>query len=190
TSARGVTGSPIPGVRSRPETRDDRRRASSRGGGVMTLPVSTSGGKEFILPRLRKSYGVAVSAGVVCDVVGPAAPDHTDPGAGQNTHGVWVVVTASAGCRVDLRRPGALVATVVGEDGDRAAEAFVTGPSKMYGTVLAGFLGHRGDAGERGDGLGTVVGLPAVAPLGEHLGSVDLTGPWQRCEDLTVRMLP
>src|SRR4051794_16916252 len=38
TSARGVTGSPIPGVRSRQETRDDqyRRRAFSRGGGDMT----------------------------------------------------------------------------------------------------------------------------------------------------------
>ena len=34
------------------------------------------------------------------------------------------------------------------------------------------------------------VGFPAVAPLGEHLGGVDLTRPWQRREDLPVRVLP
>jgi hypothetical protein len=32
--------------------------------------------------------------------------------------------------------------------------------------------------------------LPAVAPLGEHLGGVDLTRPWQRREDLPVRGSP
>jgi len=32
--------------------------------------------------------------------------------------------------------------------------------------------------------------LAAVAPLGEHLGGVDLTRPWQRREDLPVRVLP
>ena len=37
---------------------------------------------------------------------------------------------------------------------------------------------------------GGFVGLAAVAPLGEHLGGVDLTRPWQRREDLPVRVLP
>src|SRR5207237_1190636 len=44
--------------------------------------------------------------------------------------------------------------------------------------------------GEGGDGVGLVVGLAAVAPLGEHLGGVDLTRPWQRREDRAVRVLP
>ena len=42
--------------------------------------------------------------------------------------------------------------------------------------------------GEGGDGVGGLVGLPGIAPLGEHLGGVDLTRPWQRREDRAVRV--
>ena len=44
-------------------------------------------------------------------------------------------------------------------------------------------------AGERRYGVGVCVGLATVAPLGEHLGGVDLTRPWQRREDRPVRVL-
>ena len=101
-----------------------------------------------------------------------------------------MVVAAGAGLGVDLGGPRTGVAAVVGERGDRDAEAFVAGPAEVHGSVFAGFLGHGGDAGERGDGVGAVVGLAAVAPLGEYLGGVDLTRPWQRREDLAVRVLP
>src|SRR5699024_947194 len=50
-------------------------------------------------------------------------------------------------------------------------------------------LGDWGDAGEGCHGVGMVVGFSDVAPLGEHLGCVDLTRPWQRREDLRVRVL-
>ncbi len=61
---------------------------------------------------------------------------------------------------------------------------------KWTALVFAGGLGDWCAAGERGDGVRCFVGLAAVAPLGEHLGGVDLTRPWQRREDLPVRVLP
>src|SRR5512139_129605 len=76
----------------------------------MTLPVSTSG-------RLKLS-SVAVPVRVVSDLVGPAAPDDADPGAGQDADGVGMVVAAGSGRGVDLRGPGAGVSAVVGECGD------------------------------------------------------------------------
>src|SRR6266699_2576245 len=82
------------------------------------------------------------------------------------------------------------VAAVVGEGGDRDAEPLIAGPAEMDGPVLAGFLCDRGAAGEGGDRVGAGVGWPGIAPLGEHLGSVDLTRPRQRREDRAVRVLP
>ena len=101
-----------------------------------------------------------------------------------------VVLAAGAGVVVDLGGPGAGVPAVVGEGGDRDAEALVAGPAEVHGAVLAGFLGDRRAARERGDGVRPGIGLAAVAPLGEHLGGVDLTRPWQRREDRPVRVLP
>src|ERR1019366_8067316 len=49
--------------------------------------------------------------------------------------------------------------------------------------------GDGGAAGEGGDGAGVPAGLPGIAPLGEHPGSVDLTRPGQRREDRAVRVL-
>jgi hypothetical protein len=103
---------------------------------------------------------------------------------------VGMVVAAGAGVGVNLRGPGAVVAAVVGERGQCDAEAFVAGPAEQDGPVFAGFLGHGCHPGQRGHGVGPVVGLPAVAPLGEHLGGVDLTRLWQRREDLGVWVLP
>ena len=87
------------------------------------------------------------------------------------------------GLLVDLGGPGAGVSAVVGEGGHGDAEAFVAGPPEVHGPVFAGRLGDRADPGQRGDGVGRVVGCAGVAPLGEHLGGVDLTRPWQRRED-------
>ena len=90
---------------------------------------------------------------------------------------------------VDVRRPPALVAGVVGEARYGVAETLVAGPPEPHRLVLARPLGYRAHAGQSGDRFGAVVGLPAIAPLGEHLGGVDPTGPWQGSEDLGVRML-
>src|SRR5580693_5514736 len=151
----------------------------------MTPPVSTSCSDSFC-----EGCGCAVSGGVVGRVVDPAGPDHADPGAGEDAYGVGMVFACGAGVIIDFRGPGAGVPAVVGEGGHRLAEPLVAGPAEVHGAVLAGLLRHGGAAGERGDGVGPAIGLAAVAPLGEHLGGVDLTRPWQRREDLAVRMLP
>jgi hypothetical protein len=54
--------------------------------------------------------------------------------------------------------------------------------------ALPGFLGHRGDPGECGDGIGPGERFPAVAPSGEDLTSVDRAGPWEGSKDVTIRV--
>jgi hypothetical protein len=110
----------------------------------MTLPVSTSG--RVLLSGLSGERGCsAVSGGVVRDAVDPAAPDDADPGAGQDAHGVGVVLASAAGVVVDAGGPRAWVAAVVGEGDDRVAESFVAGPAELHRAVLAGLAGDRGD---------------------------------------------
>src|SRR5215467_6430803 len=143
----------------------------------MTLPVSTS--SRRLADGLLCEYCCgAVQGWVVGGVVLPAAPDDADPGAGEDADGVGVVFAGGTGLVVDAGGPGAGVAAVVGVDGDGPAEPLVAGPAEVHGAVLAGFPGDGGDPGEGGDGVGPVIGLAAVAPLGEHLGGADLTRPW------------
>src|SRR5690242_21610813 len=96
--------------------------------------VGRCSGGRLVLGELG---GIAVSDGVVGNTVDPAAVDHPDPGAGQYPHGVGVVMAAGQRVGVDLRRPRAGVAAVVGEAGDRFAEALVAGPAEVHGAVLA-----------------------------------------------------
>src|SRR5579875_2523801 len=110
----------------------------------MTLPESTSGR----LPQ--QSLCSAVEVGVVGAVVVPAAVNHPNPGAGEDTHGVGMVVATSAGSGVDVCGPRALVAAVVGEGGQCPAEAFVAGPAEMHGLLFAGGFSHRCRSGECG----------------------------------------
>src|ERR1039458_3160701 len=155
----------------------------------MTLPVSTSGRDSLgSLPGERG--GGSVRGGVAGYAVEPAAVDDADPGAGEYAGGVRMVLAAGAGIVADLRGPGAGVPAVVGEGGDRDTEPLAAGPAEVHGPVLAGLPGDGGAAGEGGDGAGVPAGLPGIAPLGEHPGSVDLTRPGQRREDRAVRVLP
>src|SRR3954471_6085712 len=108
-------------------------------GPVVTPSVSTSRRTELLL----EPSGVAVSGGVVGDVVLPASVDDADPGAGEDAHRVRVVVAAGAGVGVDLGGPGAVVSAVVGEGRDGLAETLVAGPAEMHGVVLAGLVGDR-----------------------------------------------
>ena len=116
---------------------------------------------------------------VIGHLVDPAAPDHPDPGASKDAGGVGMVVAAGDGVGVDLGGPGAGQPGVVREGRHGVAEALVARPAERHRGVLAGLAGDRHDAGEGGDGLGAVVGVAAVAPAGEHLGGVDLTGSWE-----------
>src|SRR6266550_6240097 len=149
----------------------------------MTPPVSTSG-----CDGLAELGCVAMSFGVVRDAVDPAAVDHACPGPGEDADGVLMIVAACNGAGVDVGCPGTDVTAVVGEGGDRDPEAGIAGPAEMDGTMLTRLLGHRREAREGRDGVGRVVSFAAVTPLGEHLGGVDLTRPWQRREDRPVRV--
>src|ERR1700722_14660446 len=130
----------------------------------MTLPVSTSCRKFFPGVPVEGCSG-AVFARVIRYAVDPAGPDDADPGAGQDADGVRVVLAAGSGLVVDVGGPGAGVPAVVSEDRHGAAEPLVAGPAEVHGTVLAGLLGHGGDARQGGDAVGAVVGWAAVAPL-------------------------
>src|SRR6266498_1551656 len=152
----------------------------------MTPSVSSSRRRSSHFGQL---LGGAVLGRVVGDLVDPAAPDHPDPRPRQDPDRVRVVAAAGAGVGVDLGRPRRGVPGVVRERGDRLAEALVARPAEVDGVVLAGLLGDRHGAGEGGDRVGAVVAWAAVAPLGEHLGGVGPTRPWQRREDLGVRVL-
>jgi hypothetical protein len=69
-----------------------------------------------------ESLTAAVSGGVVGRVVLPAAPDHAEPGPGQDADGVGVAMAAGSGLLVDVSSPGVVVAGVTGKVHDRGAE--------------------------------------------------------------------
>jgi hypothetical protein len=48
----------------------------------------------------------SVLGGVVGGVVVPAVPDHEQPGAGEDAHGVGVVVASGAGTVIEVGGPG------------------------------------------------------------------------------------
>jgi len=84
----------------------ERRRAGAsewRGAAGTGKSRGWSGGRGLVLGE--EVLQAAVLGGVVGLVVLPAAPDHIDPGAGQDPHGVWVVVAAGDGLLVELRGP-------------------------------------------------------------------------------------
>jgi hypothetical protein len=102
---------------------------------------------------------------------------------------VGVVVTTVEGGLVDRLGPGAGSPGVVGEGRHGVAEPLVARPAEVDGFVLAGLLGDRCGTAEGSDGFRAVEGFATIAPLGEHLGGVDLPRSWQRPEDLGVRVL-
>jgi ABC-type dipeptide/oligopeptide/nickel transport system ATPase subunit len=65
-----------------------------------------------------------------------------------------VVAAAAAGLAVDLGDPGAGVAGVVGEAGQREAQALVADPAEDDGAAFAGLFGDGGNAGLHGGRVG------------------------------------
>ena len=100
----------------------------------------------------------------------PAAPDHAEPGSGQDADRVGMVLAAGDGVVVDLRGPGVGSSGVAGEVADGVAELLVDRPAEADGLVLAGLAGRGCDAGQAGQGGS--VGEPAadIADLGEESG--------------------
>src|SRR4051794_20435292 len=90
-----------------PDRSAAQRSAAQRGSG-MSSPVSTSG----LLILFGELLEGSVPAGVVGGVGGPALPDDVDPGAGQDAHGVGMVVASASGAGVKVGGPGVDVSAV------------------------------------------------------------------------------
>lgn len=80
----------------------------------MSSPVSSGGGEDGLQS--------AVAGGVVGDAVLPAAPDHVQPGAGEDSGRVGVVVAPSPGPPVEVGGPGVGVVGAAGEVDDCSTE--------------------------------------------------------------------
>src|SRR4051794_31127726 len=76
---------------------------------AVTPSVSTSRSSSCRPGLFGVCRGASVLGGVVGSTVGPAAPDHADPGAGEDADRVGVVLAAGDGSSVDVGGPGALV---------------------------------------------------------------------------------
>ena len=146
----------------------------------MRHPVSTLGDER------RRT---AVACDVVWGAILPAAPEHAHPSPGQDPDRVRMVAPAAQGPAVDGGRPGRGVAGVVGEGGERQAQAFVTGPAERDAVMLAGGVGDGDDAGLRREVVGAEEALPIVAELGEDLGRVDRPTAGERLDDGRIGML-
>src|SRR6478736_2015190 len=137
----------------------------------MSSPVSSGG--LFVVQECLEG---AVLSRVVADAVLPAVPDDVEPGAGQDAHGVGVVVAAGASAAVEVLGPGVGAAGVGGEVGDGVAQVFVARPSESDRTHGARLAGGGGDAGQACQCLGGGESAAAVADFGEKLCGSDLSG--------------
>ena len=124
--------------------------------------------------------------GVVGGVVLPAVPDDVEPGAGQYSHGVGVIVSAGAGAVVEVGGPGVGSSAVAGKVADRVAELFVGGPTESDVCDLARLAGRGGDPGQAGQRFGGGVAGAAVADLGEQSGGAEAARAGQGGEDVRV----
>ena len=79
----------------------------------------------------------SVLGGVVCGVVLPAGPDDVDPRAGQDAHGVGVIVSAGAGAAVEIGGPWIAAARSISEVAHGVTQLFVAGPPKPDRAHLA-----------------------------------------------------
>lgn len=96
---------------------------------------------------------------VVGGAVLPAVPDGVEPGAGQDAHGVGVVVSSGDGAVVAVGGPEVGSAAVAGEVADTVAELFVCRPTEPDVGDFVGLAGGAGDAGQAGQQFGLGVGV-------------------------------
>src|SRR5262249_50841643 len=148
-----------------------------------TPSVSTSGLNSGRFGGVEVWLGAVMQGGIVGRLVDPAAPHDADPGAGEDTHRVWMVLAGGAGAFVDVCGPGAFVTGIVSKRGDRHAQAFVTGPAERHGPMFTGRACDRHQSSERGDRFRIDVGVAGIAPFGQDLGSIDRAGARERCEN-------
>jgi hypothetical protein len=148
----------------------------------MSCPVSS----RPVLIVVEQCLEGAVFGGVVGDSVLPAVPDDVEPGAGEDTDRVGVVVSSGDGAVVKVGGPGVGVSAVAGEVGDGFAELFVCGPSESDVFDFAGLVGGGCDAGHAGQRFGGGETGAAVADLAEQTGRAHGARAGQRGEDVRV----
>jgi hypothetical protein len=141
---------------------------------------------------------------VVRDAVRPTAPQHVDPGPGENPAGVWMGLVALDRPAVHLGGPGIGEATVLGEVDQGVTQLLVAGEPEGHCTVLATLAGRRRGAGDANlpgaDALTLLTagsfplssrGLERLGGLGVRhdprrsssklrLGRILLSAPWSR----------
>ncbi len=151
-------------------------------GPPMSSPVSS----RFVISALDESLERSVSVGVVRGVVLPAVPDDVEPGAGEDSHGVWVVVSTGDGAVVEVGGPDVSASRVAREVGDGVAQLFVAGSAKADGSDLSGLPGGGCDSGQAGQRFWSGEAGAAVADFGEESCGADAAGPGQAGEDMRV----
>src|SRR3954471_19741044 len=148
----------------------------------MSCPVSSRPGLILVEDALE---GV-VAVGVVGDAVVPGTPDHVDPGAGQDSDRLRMIVAAGDGALVEVGGPGVGVTGVGGEVADGVAQLLVRGPAEADGLDPARLAGGGGDPGQAGQGVGGGEAAAGVADLGEQTGGAHGARAGQAGEDVTV----
>ena len=123
---------------------------------------------------------------VVGFAIDPGAPDDAQPGAREDANGVRMVAAARAGLRVDDGRPRRGVARVVGQAGQRGAQAVIAGPAEGHGLGLARGVGDGRDAGLGGELFVAVEALAHAAQLGQDLRGADAPGTREAHQDAAV----
>ena len=100
---------------------------------------------------------------------------------------MWMIAAAGSGAPVDIGGPWRGVSGVVGETGERRAQAVIAGPAEDDAAALARGVGDRTGAGFGGELVGGGEALADVAELGEDLGRADAAGAREGHDDLAVR---
>ena len=165
--------------RYRTPTRICRPTSPSVGRPAMRHPVSSC---ERVV-----GGGGAVQRRVIAGPIRPSAPEHAYPGPGEDANGVRMVAAAGLGALVDIGGPWGGVAGVVGEAGDRRAQAVIAGPAEDDAAALARGMCDRTGAGLRGELVGGGEALADVAEFGEDPCCTDAPGAREGHDDLSVR---
>jgi hypothetical protein len=162
-----------------------RRRGLSlgpQGPDGMSSPVSSRG----LLMLLQHGLEGSVFVGVVGTVGLPAAPDHVEPGTGEDAGGVRVIVAAGDGAIVEIGGPGIGSPGVAGEVADGVSQLFVAGPAKADRAHLSGLTGGGCHAGQAGQCLWSGESGSAVTDFSQKPCSADSSRSGQAGEDVRV----